>query len=64
MDSNHIIDLLGGTKRVAELCEVSMQAVSQWRTTGIPKARLQFLMLARPDVFDAARRDNESREAA
>ncbi len=52
MDSNHIIDLLGGTKQVADLCEVSMQAVSQWREKGIPKARLAFLRLAKPHAFD------------
>jgi len=30
---------------------VSMAAVSQWRDSGIPKARLMYLRLALPDVF-------------
>lgn len=51
-----VIDALGGTGEVARLCEVSDAAVSQWRKDGIPKARLQYLRLARPDVFDAPAR--------
>lgn len=51
MNANSIIDSLGGTNAVALLCKVSPQAVSQWREDGIPKARLMFLELARPDVF-------------
>ena len=41
--SNRVIDGLGGNAAVSELCEVSSQAVSQWRTEGIPKPRLMFL---------------------
>jgi hypothetical protein len=53
MDPNKIIDALGGTNSVAELCKVSAQAVSQWRTDGIPQARLMFLELAKPEIFKA-----------
>ena len=65
MESSRIIDLLGGTKRVADLCEISSQAVSQWRDKGIPKPWLKFLRLAHPEVF--AHNDDpvaETREAA
>jgi hypothetical protein len=48
-----VIDALGGTGAVAELCEVSDAAVSQWRHDGIPKARLKYLQVVRPDVFEA-----------
>jgi len=51
MDANKLIDSLGGTNAVAQLCEVSAQAVSQWRDEGIPKARMMFLRLARPEAF-------------
>lgn len=51
MDANKIIDDLGGTAKVADLCEVTKQAVSQWRSDGIPHARLMFLKAVRPDVF-------------
>ena len=54
INSNEIIDRLGGTVKVAELCEVTKAAVSQWRKDGIPNARLMYLRLARPDVFEAA----------
>ena len=55
MDTNTIINKLGGTNAVAKLCNVSAQAVSQWRTDGIPAARLMYLELARPDVFSKDR---------
>ena len=51
MDDSKIIDDLGGTTKVAALCEISTAAISQWRTKGIPKGRLKYLKLARPDVF-------------
>lgn len=50
-EASRVIDALGGTGEVAKLCEVTDAAVSQWRKDGIPRARLQFLRLARPEVF-------------
>lgn len=46
-----VIDKFGGTAAMARLCDVKMPSVSEWRRTGIPKSRLQFLRLARPEVF-------------
>jgi hypothetical protein len=46
-----VIDKIGGTAATARLCEVRLPSVSQWRVNGIPRARIQFLRLARPDVF-------------
>lgn len=51
MDSNQIIDALGGTAAVARICKVKAPSVSQWRSSGIPAARLMYLRLLRPDVF-------------
>lgn len=51
MDANQIIQNLGGTAAVARLCRVKQPSVSQWRRNGIPPARLQYLMLLRPDAF-------------
>jgi hypothetical protein len=48
---SEIIDKLGGTAEVARLCKVKPPSVSEWRTTGIPVARRQFLELLRPEVF-------------
>lgn len=59
MDPNKIIDALGGTNEVAELCQVTAQAVSQWRVDGIPKARLMYLQAIRPDVFKDAGKDRQ-----
>lgn len=52
IQANKVIDLLGGTGATAKLCETSPGAVSQWRRDGIPSARLMYLKLARPDVFE------------
>lgn len=49
--ANEIIDLLGGTTAVAELCQVKPPSVSEWRNSGIPRARLMYLEAIRPDVF-------------
>ena len=53
IQANDVIDRLGGTGATARLCETSPGAVSQWRRDGIPQARLMYLKLARPDVFEA-----------
>jgi len=47
---SELIDALGGTAAVARLCCVSPQAVSKWRNSGIPPARLMYLQLAYRDV--------------
>ena len=49
--ANKIIDALGGTNAVAGIFKISAQAVSQWRTDGIPDSRLMYLELLRPDLF-------------
>lgn len=49
--ADEIIDALGGTSETARLCEVEPPSVSGWRKDGIPKSRLMFLKLARPDIF-------------
>lgn len=43
MEPDQIIDKLGGTGKVAELCGVTPGAVSQWRNNGIPKPWLKYL---------------------
>jgi hypothetical protein len=52
-DADVVIRRLGGTTKAADVCEVSAQAVSQWRRNGIPKAQLKFLRVARPEVLRA-----------
>jgi len=48
---SEIIDRLGGTTEVARICQIKPPSVSEWRSTGIPSARRQFLELLRPDAF-------------
>jgi DNA-binding transcriptional regulator YdaS (Cro superfamily) len=43
MTNNEIIDILGGTAKVAKLCKISLAGVSQWRKNGIPQDKLIFL---------------------
>ena len=52
MSPEKIIDRIGGTSRVAEMCEVTKSAVSQWRRNGIPLGHMKFLRVVRPDAFD------------
>lgn len=46
-----VIERLGGPSEVARLCRIRPQAVSQWKKTGIPGARRDFLQLLRPAAF-------------
>ena len=56
-----IIDLLGGTAKVAKMCKVDNAAVSNWRVRGIPADRFMFLgarieqesngLVSRKDLF-------------
>lgn len=64
INANEVIDKLDGTGAVAKLCEVSPGAVSQWRKDGIPPARLMYLKLARPDVFEVSAKPEPHQEAA
>ena len=57
MDVNFIINELGGTGKLAALCEVSSQAVSQWKKNGIPKAQRKYLQSIRPELFYRADQD-------
>ena len=43
LSDSAIIDLLGGTNKVARMCKVASTAVTQWRKNGIPAERLMFL---------------------
>ncbi len=62
INANEVIDKIGGTGATANLCEVSPAAVSQWRQDGIPAARLMYLKLARPDVFETDGASNTAPE--
>ena len=42
-EANQTIDRLGGTKAVAELCNLHISSVSQWRKRGIPPGWKRFL---------------------
>jgi hypothetical protein len=51
MESTDLIDAMGGTCKVAALCGITTGAVSQWRQKGIPKARLLYFSVLRPELF-------------
>lgn len=53
LTADEIIDALGGTSETARICQVKDPSVSEWRRNGIPRARLMFLKLARPEVFSS-----------
>lgn len=64
MNPSAIIDALGGTFRVAELCEVRPPSVSDWKKHGIPRARMMFLRIARPEVFQELDKEAEKQAAS
>lgn len=51
MTDSELIDMAGGTRTIARLCGVTDSAITQWRTNGIPRARVLYLELALPKVF-------------
>jgi hypothetical protein len=55
LTASEIIDRLGGTTEVARLCRIKPPSVSEWRASGIPPARRQFLELLRPEAFAGSR---------
>jgi hypothetical protein len=57
---SQLIDTLGGTSAVARLCEVTPQAVHQWRLDGIPKARRMYLEAVRPEHFERPAHVNQA----
>lgn len=50
MNANAIINALGGTSETARLCEIKPPSVAEWRIRGIPKYRVMYLRLLRPDL--------------
>jgi len=64
LTASEIIDALGGTCAVAELCDIKPPSVSEWKETNrIPKARLMYLRLLRPDVFEKIEQSKKSPQA-
>jgi len=49
--ASQLIDEMGGTGAVASLCDISSQAVSKWRKSGIPAPWLKYFQLQRPELF-------------
>lgn len=43
LTENAMIDLLGGTAKVAKMCKCDNATVSTWRVRGIPHGKLLFL---------------------
>ena len=54
MNTDIVIDLLGGVTETAKFFRIKPPSVCGWREHGIPSARLMYLEVARPDVFEAA----------
>lgn len=65
-----VIEALGDTANVARLFDVRMPSVSDWKKSGIPKARMMYLQVAHPHALDGVDVDaataqvRQEREAA
>lgn len=57
---SELIDKLGGTTKAAEFFDVSAPSISEWRKTGLPKARMMYLKLARPDLFGGRQKSKKT----
>lgn len=42
-ESVRVVETLGGSAEVGRICGVSLSAVSQWKSNGIPRAQFLFL---------------------
>lgn len=51
VSASEIIDRLGGTSKTARLFEITAPSVSEWRSKGIPKARMMYLRAVFPEVL-------------
>ena len=51
MTDSEIIDNLGGTSKVAEMCDIKPSSVSDWRKHGIPKGWRKYFEVTNPDAF-------------
>jgi len=52
-----VIEALGDTAEVARMFGVRMPSVSDWKKSGIPKARMMYLRAVRPDALEGADAD-------
>lgn len=47
MNDSDLIDLFGGTNKVAEFFKIKQPSVSEWRVNGMPSYRRDVLLLAK-----------------
>jgi hypothetical protein len=52
-----------GTPALMSMFEITKGAVSQWRTNGIPKARLMYLELHSPELFVDFNKSKSSKQS-
>lgn len=60
-EAQRVIENLGGTLAVAELCEIRGPSVSEWKRNGLPKGWRAFLFLKHPEAFEARTRKRRGR---
>jgi transcriptional regulator with XRE-family HTH domain len=51
MNDHDLIISLGGTSKVAKICGIRPQAVSQWKKNGIPRSVKNLLILCKDKGF-------------
>ena len=47
-----VIDALGGTTAVSDICGIEPPSVSEWKRKGIPRPWAAYFRLLRPDIFN------------
>ncbi|MDT3708152.1 MAG: hypothetical protein ROZ09_15120 [Thiobacillus sp.] len=64
IEAKQVIDRLGGTSKVAALCDIKPPSVSDWKKHGIPKPWRKFLLSAHPEAFQPAGQPGQESAAA
>lgn len=59
LEAKQVIDRLGGTSKVAALCDIKPPSVSDWKKHGIPKPWRKFLLTAHPEAFQSVEQPNQ-----
>jgi hypothetical protein len=63
MNTPVIVNRLGGTVKLARICDVTPSAVSQWKKRGIPKPWMTHLKSQYPAAFEIPAQPWELEEA-
>lgn len=63
LEAKQVIAFLGGTSKVAVMCDIKPPSVSDWKKYGIPKPWRKFLLCMHPEAFEREPAEQEGPRA-